>query len=160
MGTYSITLPWLLNNYMLYCEQCNKEFKNSQGLSMHTKFCGRKRPTFVCKVCGTEKVKTCQTTNQFCSHKCAQVASRVVKDDVWYRRKRAIANEAWQRYHARKKNQTPEGEDISLLQKFYENCPAGYEVDHIIPISKGGLHSLSNLQYLPWQENRRKSNKV
>jgi 5-methylcytosine-specific restriction endonuclease McrA len=35
-----------------------------------------------------------------------------------------------------------------------------YEVDHIIPISKGGKHSLSNLQYLTKEENRRKSNKI
>ena len=29
-----------------------------------------------------------------------------------------------------------------------------------IPISKGGLHTLSNLQYLTVTENRRKSNKI
>ena len=48
----------------------------------------------------------------------------------------------------------------NALQEFYANCPKGYEVDHLIPISKGGLHSLSNLQYLTKSENRRKSNKM
>lgn len=47
-----------------------------------------------------------------------------------------------------------------LIGQFYKNCPKGYEVDHIIPVSKGGLHILSNLQYLTKQENRRKSDKL
>jgi 5-methylcytosine-specific restriction endonuclease McrA len=61
---------------------------------------------------------------------------------------------------AKRKNQTPDNVDIKALQQFYLNCPNGYEVDHIIPISKGGLHTLENLQYLTISENRRKSNKV
>jgi hypothetical protein len=69
-------------------------------------------------------------------------------------------NEANARYMARRKFQTPADEDISRLQEFYANCPDGHEVDHIIPISKGGLHTLPNLQYLPKHLNRRKSNKI
>ncbi len=142
------------------CLQCVKEFKNSQGLSMHQKFCGRKRPTFLCKVCGTEKEKSYHTKNLYCSHKCAQIASRVEKDENHYKRKRAIANEAWQRYHAKQKAQTPLDADLKLIQQIYENCPDGHEVDHIIPISKGGLHHQDNLQYLPRQLNRQKGNKL
>jgi hypothetical protein len=76
------------------------------------------------------------------------------------RRKRIINREAWMRYHSRKKYQTPADEDITALQEFYANCPVGYEVDHIIPISKGGAHSLLNLQYLTIRENRSKGNKL
>ena len=61
---------------------------------------------------------------------------------------------------AKRKNQTPNDVDIKSLQQFYANCPIGYEVDHIIPISKGGLHTLENLQYLTVTENRRKGNKI
>ncbi len=74
--------------------------------------------------------------------------------------KRARNRECWARYMARKKYQTPADENIKALQEFYANCPIGYEVDHIIPISKGGKHTLSNLQYLTREENRRKSNKL
>lgn len=51
-------------------------------------------------------------------------------------------------------------EERKLIGKFYKNCPEGYEVDHIIPISKGGKHCLSNLQYLTREENRSKSAKL
>ena len=43
-----------------------------------------------------------------------------------------------------------------LIGRFYKNCSVGYEVDHIIPIAKGGLHRLSNLQYLTQKENSKK----
>ncbi len=51
------------------------------------------------------------------------------------------------------------GEFIEI-KKFYMNRPEGCHVDHIIPISKGGLHVLSNLQYLSAEENRAKSDKL
>lgn len=60
----------------------------------------------------------------------------------------------------RLRNQIPEGTDLEAVRKFSEGCPPGMEVDHIIPISKGGLHCVENLQYLTPEENRRKYNKV
>ena len=48
-------------------------------------------------------------------------------------------------------------EEKELIGKFYKNCPIGYEVDHIIPVSKGGEHCLSNLQYLTREHNRSKN---
>lgn len=142
------------------CPNCKSEFKNTQGLTMHIKYCGRPKKVFNCKQCGSEKIFKYTSTNQYCSHKCAQIASCVPKDETTYKRKRAIANEAWQRYNAKQKAQTPIDADIKLMKQIYENCPNGHEVDHIIPISKGGLHHQDNLQYLPWQTNRRKGNKL
>tara|TARA_R110000764_G_C10815989_1_gene360967 strand:+ start:372 stop:569 length:198 start_codon:yes stop_codon:yes gene_type:complete len=64
------------------------------------------------------------------------------------------------KYYMKKRQQTPPDADMILIKEIYLNCPAGYEVDHIIPISKGGLHHQDNLQYLTPDENKRKSNKL
>jgi hypothetical protein len=149
-----------LNNSMNNCPNCNKQFKKPQGLGIHLKTCGKPKPTFTCQICGTEKEKSYHSKNLYCSHKCAQTGSRVVKDEAYHKHKRAIANEAWQRYYAKQRAQTPLDADLKLIQLIYEQCPKGYEVDHIVPISKGGLHHQDNLQYLPWITNRRKSNKL
>lgn len=47
--------------------------------------------------------------------------------------------------------------DMELLKLIYLHCPEGYHVDHIIPLSKGGLHHPTNLQYLPAIINMQKS---
>lgn len=69
------------------------------------------------------------------------------------------------RYSLAKKNRIPKWltkEQINEMTNIYINCPKGYEVDHIIPLQGkivSGLHVPSNLQYLPREANRKKSNK-
>ena len=166
----------------LICEHCSNVFYPARiNRNNPRRFCSpecshRDRDTRVpkpCKHCSAETLNP-----NFCSRSCSAsynnhaVPKRKVKpktykepkpflsEDERYRRKRAIYNEAWARYMTKRKYQTPVNEDIKALQDFYTRCPDGYEVDHIIPISKGGLHSLTNLQYLTKSENRRKSNKI
>ena len=62
-----------------------------------------------------------------------------------------------------KMNSTPLWSDRSQIDAFVNACPPDYHLDHIIPLrgqNVCGLHVLENLQYLPAQENLRKSNKL
>lgn len=45
-------------------------------------------------------------------------------------------------------------QEKEAIRQFYSDCPDGYEIDHIIPFCKGGLHKLENLQYLTKKENQ------
>ena len=77
---------------------------------------------------------------------------------------RRTHNEAKRR--AKKLNATPKWltkEQLDTIKNFYEECPSGYHVDHIVPlqgISVSGLHVPWNLQLLTSTVNRSKSNKV
>lgn len=65
------------------------------------------------------------------------------------------------REHA-KLERTPKWADIEAIKQIYQECPEGYEVDHIVPLKArlaSGLHTPENLQYLPASENRKKYNK-
>ena len=51
-------------------------------------------------------------------------------------------------------------EEQDAVIEFYANCPPGHHVDHVYPISKGGKHCISNLQYLPAHDNCVKQDEV
>lgn len=68
-----------------------------------------------------------------------------------------------QKYRATKLNAMPSWVDISELKEIYQNCPSGFQVDHVVPLrgkNVSGLHVPWNLQYLTPQDNQRKSNKL
>jgi 5-methylcytosine-specific restriction endonuclease McrA len=137
-----------------FCSRsCSATFNNT-GLRRHSKPESRYSTVKPCKTCGIETARPV-----YCSDACNPRRLKLTEEEK-YIRSLSVHNEAWHRYVAKRKNQTPNDVDIKALQDFYLNCPVGYEVDHIIPISKGGLHCLSNLQYLTISENRRKSNKI
>lgn len=61
------------------------------------------------------------------------------------------------KYRAKKYRVLDPTADKEKIKAFYMNRPPGYEVDHIIPLSKGGKHHEDNLQYLTMEENRKKN---
>lgn len=65
------------------------------------------------------------------------------------------------RRRALKKKQTPANINKNLIEFYYNvsSTLADYEVDHIKPLAKGGLHHQNNLQLLPKKLNLEKSDK-
>lgn len=62
----------------------------------------------------------------------------------------------------RERQRLPKWADKQAIKQFYDNCPEGMFVDHILPLAGQevtGLHTLRNLQYLPLLENSFKCNK-
>src|ERR1700761_7931133 len=73
---------------------------------------------------------------------------------------RVLASCAAQR--ASRLHRTPKWADLKEIAIFYEGCPEGYHVDHVIPLRGkyvSGLHVIDNLQYAPARHNLSKGNK-
>lgn len=151
----------------IYCKNCDTPIKRGRkfcGSSCAAKFNNANRapcktgpsrmPRPSCLQCG-KKVK--QPHLKHCSVICSGKARTLHKTP----HDKKMANRAhFMKYYMKRKAQTPPDADFDKIKEIYLNCPAGYEVDHIIPVSKGGLHHQDNLQYLTISENRRKSNSL
>jgi len=68
---------------------------------------------------------------------------------------------------ARKRKQTPPDADFIKILSFYNKAKLltiatgeQYDVDHIIPLSKGGLHHENNMRVITHIENIHKNNKI
>ena len=77
-------------------------------------------------------------------------------------KRRSINNYYGRLYKVRKKQACPKWANLEKIKQIYLNCPVGYHVDHIIPLTNKnicGLHVEYNLQYLTALENQKKPNK-
>ena len=99
-------------------------------------------------------------SRKYCSRACSANGSRKYTPEEAAAIRKNRVREVSANYRAKLRDQTPPDADRAAIQEFYAKCPKGYEVDHIVPISRGGLHTLENLQYLTVAQNRSKSNKV
>lgn len=124
------------------CKSCGIEKPISE---YHKQKRGKHGVTSKCKLCKNFQIRGCY-------HKDidkAREKARVKKlKKPWYSR----FNNYWS---ARGKDTRIESER-DAMEEFYKNCPEGYEVDHIKPLSKGGTHTLDNVQYLTTLENKLK----
>lgn len=133
---YGIKKPFTLEcknkerKVIVKCLYCNKEYKTQKFRTESQKY-----------------------TSNYCGYSCAQ-KSRYLGEE----HKQKVRNEIAARRRARIRNQSPElnNEEQQRMKNYYLKCPKGYEVDHIIPLAKGGLHHPDNLQILSMSENRKK----
>jgi len=127
-----------------------------------------RRETILCKYCGNPfEVEKFRANNQRylrknCSYECARAAMefgeehRTLTRTIQSAKRRARMQEAFDPstdYDAIK-------EIYFTARKMSMETGIKYEVDHIIPISKGGKHHQDNLQIITMTENRRKGSKI
>lgn len=105
-----------------------------------------------CLRCGN---LTKTTSEKYCSTECSGIA-RTMHDAEHHRKRMAFHQSVYRSKGYRRISPDANKEKI---KEIYLNCPPGYEVDHIVPLSLGGLHHENNLQYLTIEENRRKGNR-
>lgn len=142
-----ITIPYEKRGNKFCTSSCAAVYNNTGKIKVTQKLCNH------CSIV--------LARGKFCSRKCSSESRKKYKNVTEAKEvKRIRRNEASANYRAKLRNQTPINVDRKAIKEFYKNCRDGYEVDHITPISKGGLHSIENLQYLTITENRRKSAKI
>ena len=137
-----------------FCSKSCSASYNNKGVRRH----GKSKVTKKCIHCQSE-FKTHE--GKYCSRTCSAKANandrRTWKTE---QERKALQRHYFMSYYTKKKKQTPPDADLEIIKDFYKNCPEGYEIDHIMPISKGGLHHQDNLQYLTISENRSKGDIV
>ena len=119
-----------------------------------------------CRHCGSYKKYTSSCGCVDCNIK-LNVSKLYDKELMKPYRTKALAAALQGRYRANKVNQMPADVNHALIKKVYEKAERMtketgimHHVDHIIPISKGGLHHEDNLQVLTERENLMKGNKI
>ncbi len=84
------------------------------------------------------------------------------KSHEWYINNKAKKLANSRAYQTRKLHRSAAWADDDAMQFFYDCCPVGCEVDHILPLQGkniSGLHVETNLQWMPLSQNRAKSNR-
>jgi len=134
-----------------HLESINKERKKA----LECEYCGEK--FIVSRFRATNK----KWKRKYCSHKCSSDARYLGEEH-----KRAILNSVAATRRANMKSAYDESSSQEKINEYYTEAKRlttetgiPHEVDHIIPISKGGKHHENNLQILTINENRRKGNK-
>lgn len=147
---YQICTYILKTHGKKFCSKCScvklvkdfgKEKSKKDGLSTYCNECNRQRNQEFRNL-NPDKSKE-HSRNNYYKHKSEYIARNVVRREVEH-----LAIPSWSQ--------------LEQIKDFYDKCPEGYHVDHIIPLRGtlvSGLHVIENLQYLLAEDNIRKSNK-
>lgn len=145
-----------------YCQKRNKQIKNKEHIKKYLK-------TYRIKYYdeNKEKISLRQKNNYNSDVKreyYLEKKEHILNNCKVYRKNnRKLRNSYEAKRRATKLQATPKWADLETIKDFYKNCPNGYHVDHIYPLTSNivcGLHVIENLQYLTVSENCSKKNRV
>lgn len=137
---------------MRFCSQSCTASHNNRGVRRHGKSVEeRSRP---CSRCGVMTIRS-----KFCSIECSNL-SRTIPESIRNEKRKLRSRIGQRKYQAKNLRRLDSTADGILIARIYQNCPEGFEVDHCIPLSRGGTHHENNLQYLTIEENRSKGNRL
>ena len=144
-----------------------------------------KEPTKICKGCSKElplsdysnEPRNKDGKNGKCKL-CVKTEAKIRRGTPEYREKmrgRAVMTESFARYRSKRRNAsdgTVTEKSLKLLKEIQKNCCAycltdlnkldnsKVHLDHIYPISKGGLHSITNVVWSCAECNQRKNSAI
>jgi hypothetical protein len=127
-----------------------------------------RKETINCNWCGKEFETTRFRTinNKWLSKFCSPICSSDNRN-LGETHRQAVRNFEASKRRARMKSATDSSANLDDIAKFYinarmltEKTGIPHEVDHIVPIAKGGKHHQDNLQILTQEQNRRKNCKL
>lgn len=75
---------------------------------------------------------------------------------AWYENHKGTSFAGSYEYSKRRRSQRCLCCSDEEINEFYKLRPSGFHVDHIYPLSRGGLHCRKNMQHLPAVENFKK----
>lgn len=121
-------------------------------------------PIISCLICG-ESFERKQGAEKLCSAKCKKERHLTTKRN--HKRKKTPQRKASNKHskklrEMRERQRLPKWADKKAIKEFYDNCPEGMFVDHIVPLAGEqvtGLHTVHNFQYLSLLENSFKNRK-
>lgn len=114
----------------------------------------------ICKAC--KRDYDAENRERFVERKRSAPTSTTEYRRTWNRKNVELKRSYTANRRAQIKNATPPFADLDAIREVYMNCPNGFEVDHIVPITSDvvcGLHVHWNMQYLTRIDNIKKGNK-
>ena len=146
------------------CTNCGRFWGEASGFNWLNKSKGYRQS--VCKKCKTSLTKIDRYLNPD-KHRAWYRSGQRERNRRWYKKNPGYALANCRKYQARKKAAVAPDANFEKINKVYKKCAernknAGfikYHVDHIQPLSKGGLHHEDNLQILLAVDNLQKGAK-
>ena len=140
-----------------FCSHSCSASYNNRGIRRN----GEAPVSISCPQCNQIFTKEYSNPKKFCSQRC-QVEYYIRKYNTPEEKKQAIQRnnrKGSSRYRIKWSGIKVTG-NKRVIDQIYDNCPEEYEVDHIVPLTRGGEHNENNLQYLLKEDNRRKNNRL